>query len=154
MTVTSSAELLEALVLQMRGIPGLVAELEGDTANILRYVEDEHGDVVSTIRALRSPKVLVYLESITPTRFPYMLRHAVAMAIRSPRAEAIFVAVLSGVSEVSGADGLPLLVSTVHPRFDPMDPIPSLIRRTIPVNEATVFDYWEISTAFSEKASN
>lgn len=152
MIVTDAAALRHALVVQLRGIPALVTLLKNDASNIVEYVEKDRGDLFSSIKDLRAPKLLVYFEGIAPTRFPSRFAVSLGLAIRADEPTGIYATMLAGISQASGTDGQPLLVSTVHPDFDPME-IPRLERRMIPLDQNTVFDYWEMRTSFADKRS-
>ncbi len=152
MTITDAAELRTALVDQLRGIPALVSLLRDEPSNIVEYVEALNGNLTNVVRELRPPKLLVYLEGIAPTRFPSRFAVSLGIAIRSDEPTGIFAAMLAGVSEATGADGQPLLNSTVHASFDPMA-LPALERRYIPIDQTAVFDYWEMRLSFTDKTS-
>lgn len=153
MIVTDVSELRGALVDQMRGIPQLISLLADNPANIEEYVESSRGDLAAEIRKLAPPRLLVYLSGIVPSgKFPARFVVSFGVAIRADNATGVFAAMLSGVSEASGTDGQPLLVSTVHPAFDPMD-IPSLERRSIAVDETRAFDFFEAVISFRDKSS-
>jgi len=150
-TITDPSALRAALVAQMKGIEELVTLVRENDANILEYVENENGDLFSRIQSLAPPKILVYLDGIEPQRFPAKLAIAIGIAIRADDPTGIYSAMLQGISTADGADGQPLLCSTIHPNFDPMS-IPSMGRRQIAVGQATIFEYWEMRLTFTDRS--
>lgn len=152
MTIVNPAALITEFVRHLRGISALVALVGNNASNIEFYSDDDGGDLMSTIRSLHPPKLLVYLEGIVPRTFPARVRVQIGIAVRAPFPPLIYSTLAAGMSSATGADGLPLIASTIHPSFDPME-IPTLVRRIIPVTELSAYDYWEIQTAFIDKSS-
>jgi hypothetical protein len=142
---TIRANFVEAL----RSISSLVALLGNDADNIEEYVEEENGDLFATIRKLEPPKLLVAHQGTGLSGGQMSVwRHDFALILRpSSSAGAIFAEIVNGIPSGSS---LPMLNHPVHAKYHQMA-VPTSLRRSIPVTEATSFDYWEILTNFTSK---
>lgn len=151
-TVVDPFELLEEYLLRLQGIPELVATVGNDPDAI--KLQDREGDLAGYIEGLRPPSLLIYWDGIQPTRFPNRFKYQVGIVLRLKYPAQAFQALTQGISNYSGSDGLPMLVSTIHPRFDPME-LPSVERLQIPVGDRSrVLECMVFKTSFSDRGSN
>jgi hypothetical protein len=145
--VTSSDTIRAAFVAKLRDIDSLVALLGNDAANIVEFVEEMEGDSFGRIYNLRPPKLLVMFQGIVPRGSPRELwQHNFTVTVRASSPDAIFKEFVDGIpSTGTGKMLYEVVVAGVHSME-----LPTLQRRIIPVSETSSFDYWEITTAFSE----
>lgn len=139
------------LVAVLQGISGLVS-LFNSSADFVEYTDEENGDFYSTINSL-SEKLLVAYEGTSPGRYPALWQHKFLIVIRPKQGvspSAVFSAIVNGVSTVSGSDGLPLVYSTIDPKYHPMA-LPELSRRSVPISDTASFDFWVLTTTFVSK---
>lgn len=150
--VTDPYELLTLYQATLQGIDQLVELVGGDPAAI--QLIDREGDLAAEIENLRPPALLLYWDGITPSRSPNRFRYLVGIVLRVKRPSRIFQALCEGVSTYSGSDGLPMLGSIIHPRFDPMD-LPSCERLQIPVGDRSrVLECMVFKTGFADRGSH
>lgn len=138
-----------AFAAKLRDIAALVALFGGDGDNIVEYVDEEAGDVWSTIYALDPGKLLVVYQGTAPRSGRRELwQHNFSLIWKTDGSPAaVFKQIVDGVPE---DETLPMLnveiVTTAHQMNTP-----SMGRRSIPVADGTALDYWEITTGFVEK---
>ena len=139
-----------AFVEYLRKIDSLVALFNGDTANILEYVEEENGDLLNTIFGLTSPEMIVVYQGTNPTGGGRsMWQHNFSFVFRVPTSPtAILAAIVSGT--VTGGSGLPFVFDQIHPAYEPMA-LPTMRRAVIPVSAQASKDYWEITTSLNSR---
>jgi hypothetical protein len=134
----------------LREIPALVSLLRGDPRNIVEYVDEEQGDLARALDGLKSPKVLVYISEVSPEGFNGILMTRISLGVRGQNPFPILHAIVTGISEASGTNGLPMLTLIILPRLSPMKFL-GASRQMIYVQEFRAFDYFEIRVGFSDK---
>jgi hypothetical protein len=150
-TVADPYDLLNVYHATLMGIPEVVALVGGDLGNI--RLLDREGDLSGEFENLRPPSILIYWDGITPSRFPARFRYGVGILLRVKPASRMFQALTQGQSSYTGNDGLPMLGSTIHPRFDPME-LPTVERLQIPLGDRRVFECMVFKTGFMDRGSN
>jgi hypothetical protein len=150
-TITNPEELMALLKANLDEVPEVLALLGGDPDNI--EIHTDQGELAGKLENLRPPQLLIYWDGIEPTQFPNTMKYLVGIALRVRYPAQLFQAILEGVSTYTGGDGLPMLCSTIHPRFLPMD-MPTLERTNIQsAFGGRVFDTFILRTAFTAKGS-
>lgn len=127
----------------LRGIGAFVALLESDAANVLEHTE-EAGDLSSKIiNELEDKQVLVYIDGIqvSGAREYFSIRLVIVTKVADPWT--MWAALCNGL----GADGLPMIASSIHPDYGPMSN-PTLERASIILSDQASFDYTVFRTAF------
>lgn len=144
------ATLRAAQVTALREIPGVVALLGGNTANIVDYVEQDNGDLFNTIWGLSPPKLLVVYQGSAPSGGSRsMWQHSFSWVMRvSTSPTALFAAIVNGVR--TGGNGLPFVHDSINNAYHPMT-IPTMRRSVIPVSDTASKDYWEILTSYTSR---
>jgi hypothetical protein len=139
-----------SLVENLQKIDPLIALFDGDTTNILEYVEEENGDLLNTIFGLNSPKMIVVYQGTNPVGGQRsMWQHNFSFVFRVPTSPtAVLAAIVSGT--VTGGSGLPFVFDTIHPAYEPMT-LPTMRRAVIPVSDRASKDYWEITTSLNSR---
>jgi hypothetical protein len=143
------AELVDNLVVFLRGIPELVAEMEGDEQRIFAYHDQypKRASLAAAIHDMPAPGIMAAGQGTQPGSFGGVdvWKHQVALYLRAretfdgdpPTAcYWLFRLVTKGVP---ASAGVPMLNATVHPSCHPMD-LPLIQRQT----DAEGLDYFEV----------
>ena len=149
LSVIDAADLRSRLFEAIDSIEGLSDLLSG---GIIEYKEQFNGDLGSTLQGAPNNSLTIYFDGIEATTFPSLFIYKFGLCIKSDLPSLVYAAVLSGTPTNSGADGLRLLFTSIHPRFRPMA-LPSMRRLSIPMGQTSSFDYWEIATSFRDMGS-
>ena len=136
----------------LRGIPDLVDALKGDIENIQEFTEA--GDLYSTAHAMREESLLIAAQGF---RFAgqamSLLEHHFTIFLKSKDPHALVVIMLQGFTQASGfPQGLPLVDLPIHPRYHQMGNY-TFERRSIAVDAATNYDFWEFNTSFLSRGA-
>ena len=145
----SSDTIRRLFVLKLRAISSLTTLL-GGTSHIIEYVEEEEGDIFTTIANLRPNHLLVAYQGTEPSGERGCWAHHYSLFFKpggSP--SVIFSAIVDGVP---AGESLKMFLLPLTPGLHPMDN-PSLSRRRTPVGDFTGYDYWEITTAFVQNTT-
>lgn len=136
-------------VAKLQSIPTLIRILGNDDCNIVEYTEQDNGDLYSTIRDLKPPKVLVFLQGIGITGYPglWTLRFGIALRVNDP--VSLAVEIVNG--KPSGSD-LPMLFVPVNDKYHPMQfQGDVLVRQSIPLSDTLSFDLWQMNPYFTSR---
>jgi len=149
------AELVDNLVAMLRGIPDLVAEMEGDPERIYAYHDQypKKASLAQAIHTMPAPAVMAVWQGTAPGTFGSadVWKHQVTLYLRSRETDEsdppaayyrLFRLITKGVPEGSE---VPMLNATVHPSCYPMD-LPQIQRQT----DAEGLDYFEVPITFTE----
>lgn len=150
-TIVDPYELLSLYQATLMGVPEIVALVDGDPGRI--FLLDRESDLSGEIENLRPPAILIYWDGITPSRFPNRFKYGIGIILRVKQAARMFQALCQGSSTYPGSDGLPMLVSTIHPRFDPME-MPSVERLQIALSDRRSFECMVMKSGFLDRGSN
>jgi hypothetical protein len=149
------SELLNNLVALLRGIPELVAEMEGDPQRIFAYHDQypKRASLAAAIHEMPAPGIMAAWQGTQSSSFGTVdvWRHQVTLYLRAretfegdpPTAYyRLFRLITKGVPS---SLGVPMLNATVHPSCHPMD-LPLIQRQT----DAEGLDYFEVPLTFTE----
>ena len=137
--MTDTSELVNNLVAQLRDIPELVAEMDGDADRIYAYHDQypKRSSLVLAIHQMPAPSIMAAWQGTVPGSFGGndVWKHQVTLYLRSretfdgdpPTAYyRLFRLITKGVPESAG---MTMLNLTIHPSCYPMD-VPSIQRAT------------------------
>ena len=149
------AELVDNLVALLRGIPDLVAEMEGDPERIYAYHDQypKKASLAQAIHTMPAPAVMAVWQGTAPGTFGTadVWKHQVTLYLRARETDEsdppaayyrLFRLITKGVPAESE---VPILNATVHPSCYPMD-LPQIQRQT----DAEGLDYFEVPITFTE----
>jgi hypothetical protein len=149
------AELVDNFVRQLRAIPDLVGEMDGDPDRIYAYHDHfpKKASLVHAIHAMPAPGVMAVWQGTAPGSFGAsdVWKHQVTVYLRARQTDEtdpptayyrLFRLITKGTPV--GSD-VPLLNVTVHPSCYPMD-LPQIQRQT----DAEGLDYFEVPITFTE----
>jgi len=153
--VIDASALVDSLVGLLRGIPELVAEMNGDEQRIYAY-HDLYPKKVSLAFAIHqspAPSIMVAWQGTAPGTFGGVdvWKHQLSLFLRSRETRdtdpptayyRLFRLITKGVPD---SIGVPMLNATVHTSCYPMD-LPSIQRAT----DAEGLDYFEVNMFFTE----
>lgn len=139
-------------VAALRLNPTLMALLEQNPDNVVEYIDEDNGDLFSTIRSLTPPKILVIDDGAQPQGFPSTRRRSFRIVIRPRRGtspQSFEAAIANGIPTGSS---LAMEFMTINDKYSSMRDTSSR-RNSIPISENSSLDYWEILTAFTSKGT-
>jgi hypothetical protein len=149
------SELIDSLVVLLRDISDLVAEVGDDPERIYAYHDQypKKSSLALAIHQMPVPAIMAAWQGTAPGNFggSDVWKHQVSLFLRAGETSVgepptayyrLFRLITKGVPETTG---LPLLNSTVHPSCHPMD-LPSIQRQT----DAEGLDYFEVQMSFVE----
>lgn len=154
--MVNPSEIVEALIVLMRDIPDLIAEVGGDPERIYAY-HDRYPQKVSLELAryeMPAPSVMVAWQGTRlGSRGGFNAwTHDLSISLRAKEETEdppdgyykLYRSIVKGVP--ASGDGQPLQYMTVHASCEAMDDIPPIARQT----DAAGVDYFEISMSFTE----
>ncbi len=139
-------ELLDAFVEKLREIPELVAAMQGDPERIYTYKDSypEQSSLPVAVHEMPSPGIMAVWAVVGPTGFSVgeVWLHQLHLYVRAQDYGLVFRLLTKGVP---ASTGIPLIGSTVHDNFYPMDP-PSIERQA----DIEGLDYCLVTVPFKE----
>lgn len=144
--------LRNAFVAELHEISELMSML-GAGGQVSEYIEEENGDLYSTIRALQPNSILVFIQEIGIASYPGLWHVKLGAACRLENISpfSVFAAIVNGKA---APGGLALHYREINPAYHPMKLGPdAFARHSIAVNETSDFDFWQMNITFTSKGT-